>query len=901
MSDSFADLWNSTAPAKPTQSQQPRTLGSISPAVAGQQRKPQNDVFSMLAATGSANSSRPITPSYSPQPVQKTTSLGTPTPANAGLKQVQKSVSGGGDAFGDLLGGTISSSTNTANMTIAERAALAAARKQDQHKSQATAPHSSAWAGLDALGASSSFGTSSNAKSSSAQADDDDWTSTFNRPAASSSSSVNVKITEPVEDDWGLEDFASKPASVKSPSPQPSSKTGSLWELDEFASPAAPGTVRTSPGARNGRSSTPGSFDFGDREDGLLNDASGDEDDILGDLGKPVQPKPSRADRAPVERVTQSPQPPVRSRAVSPPPHVLGQIVEMGFSIQQARVALAATDTGLDVEAALETLLSNGAAGSSTPPPEPPTRERERPRERPRERRDEDPALLGQRIPGRRDRQRDPLSREDSGLAERNMQDQADKLLAQASEIGLSMFNRANALWKQGREKVQQAYEERAASSGSTPSGSRGPKDSRPKWMQDGAGEEADEGWGDHSGGFRDDDDAPAPARHEQRRKPTDPKAAPAQRPREEAPARVKTGDLLSEDAPSVYVSPFRRKVPPRTQSSTPAEPVQRQAPPRPPSPLPVVQRKTVSASSSEIATSAKHKAAGTEMFKLGRYAEAETSYSYAIAALPETHLLLVPLYNNRALTRIKTGDQNGAIEDCTTALKIIGPGYHPAREAKVTIENEGAGVDLADAYIKALRRRAEAYEGKEKWDDARKDWEAIAAAEWAGKARNEAAQAAGRCRRMLNTKPDAPAPAAAPPKPKPQAKPRPAKRVPTPPSEALNRVREANEAAEAEDQERHALKDAIDARLTAWKGGKETNIRALIASLDTVLWPELGWQKVGMHELVTPAQVKIRYTKAIAKLHPDKLTPRNTTLEQRMIANGVFGSLNDAWNAFKQ
>ena len=132
--------------------------------------------------------------------------------------------------------------------------------------------------------------------------------------------------------------------------------------------------------------------------------------------------------------------------------------------------------------------------------------------------------------------------------------------------------------------------------------------------------------------------------------------------------------------------------------------------------------------------------------------------------------------------------------------------------------------------------------------------------------------------------------------------------------------------AAEAEDQERHALKDAVDARLIAWKGGKEANLRALIASLDAVLWPELGWQKVGMHELVTPAQVKVRYTKAIAKLHPDKvrlflclglllcgmngrltslglglkLNVKNTTLEQRMIANGVFGTLNEAWNAFK-
>ena len=30
------------------------------------------------------------------------------------------------------------------------------------------------------------------------------------------------------------------------------------------------------------------------------------------------------------------------------------------------------------------------------------------------------------------------------------------------------------------------------------------------------------------------------------------------------------------------------------------------------------------------------------------------------------------------------------------------------------------------------------------------------------------------------------------------------------------------------------------------------------------------------------------------------QLNAKNTTLEQRMIANGVFGSLNEAWNAFK-
>ena len=93
--------------------------------------------------------------------------------------------------------------------------------------------------------------------------------------------------------------------------------------------------------------------------------------------------------------------------------------------------------------------------------------------------------------------------------------------------------------------------------------------------------------------------------------------------------------------------------------------------------------------------------------------------------------------------------------------------------------------------------------------------------------------------------------------------------------SEALEALRAATSAAEAEENERYELKDSVDARLTAWKGGKESNIRALIASLDSILWPELGWQKVGMHELVSNAQVKSRYTRAIARLHPDKVIYR--------------------------
>lgn len=558
----------------------------------------------------------------------------------------------------------------------------------------------------------------------------------------------------------------------------------------------------------------------------------------------------------------------------------------MGFSPQQARVALAATDTGLDVQAALETLLTNGAGSSSLrSSPQPQSRRGDHQLQRESEEADvQDAISTRQRIPQRRDRQREPPHRGNSAItpdSQRNIQDQANELLAQASTIGLSMFNRANALWKEGKEKVQRVYEERASVvAPSTSSAFKQANDTRPKWMQDGPEDDQPTRAEIHDTGssFRDEHDVvdiPIRRREEQTRAHRSATTKPVNEvvSLEPGSSKGRTGDLLVDDAPKVYVSPYRRKGPSRSQVSTQQESrsglLSASAPP------PLVQRKCVSASPSELASSAKHKSTGTEMFKLGRFAEAETAYTHSIAALPDSHLLLVPLYNNRALTRIKNGDYSGAIDDCTTALKIIGPGYHPSREAKVTKEDEGANVDLADAYVKALRRRAEAYEGKEKWQAAKDDWEAIIATEWAVKSRNEAIQAAGRCRRMVGmnageaTGQDTSSSAV---KPKPKPRPKPVTFRSVAPSEALKRVREANQAAEAEDQEKYACKDQVDARLMAWKSGKENNIRALIASLDTVLWPELGLQKVGMHELVTPSQVKIRYTKAIAKLHPDKV-----------------------------
>ncbi|KAF8166004.1 hypothetical protein B0H34DRAFT_794317 [Crassisporium funariophilum] len=81
---------------------------------------------------------------------------------------------------------------------------------------------------------------------------------------------------------------------------------------------------------------------------------------------------------------------------------------------------------------------------------------------------------------------------------------------------------------------------------------------------------------------------------------------------------------------------------------------------------------------------------------------------------------------------------------------------------------------------------------------------------------------------------------------------------------------------------------------------GKETNICALLSSLDQVLWPEVVGVKMGLHKLIMPAHVKKGYVRAIGRVHPDKLNASNSTVEQRMLANAVFGTLNEAWIAFQ-
>jgi len=328
MSDSFADLWSSSAPLPPKP--KPQTLAS-STAFSNQPQRSTNssksDLFSLLASSG-PNQQRYGSPNSAMRGTERRSNAGTPSPAPP-VSIASSSSRGGGDAFGDLFASSSSSAAaggSPASMTIAARMAMEAQQKSSADRSGSLLPqktnvpaHDSAWAKLDSLvAARDGFGGI--------------------QPPIQATTSRKVDL----DDDWGLGDFGSSTVpnttsskSIPQPQPRPgksSSKTTTVspWDPDEFATPS-PHLSRPSSQLKTDRQkdhfdSPDADFDFGNREDlppephtrgalldfdGVVDDDFGpreglldsfgndspvdgigrtrDDDDILGMLSKPVE------------------------------------------------------------------------------------------------------------------------------------------------------------------------------------------------------------------------------------------------------------------------------------------------------------------------------------------------------------------------------------------------------------------------------------------------------------------------------------------------------------------------------------------------------------------------------------------------------------------------------------
>jgi len=210
--------------------------------------------------------------------------------------------------------------------------------------------------------------------------------------------------------------------------------------------------------------------------------------------------------------------------------------------------------------------------------------------------------------------------------------------------------------------------------------------------------------------------------------------------------------------------------------------------------------------------------------------------------------------------------------------MTVIGPSKGDAEV--IDLQNGEPPKNMRDFFGKALLRKAEALEQMERWVDAAAVWgEAVEA----GHGGSTSIQGRNRCEKAANVNQPTPITNRRP-TPAPARRPTPAatkrssamadlSQSSQPSAEAVTRLRQANAAAEKADDEKFALADSVNAKITAWKGGKADNLRALLGSLDTVLWPEANWKKIGMAELVLPNKVKVQYMKGIGKVHPDKVS----------------------------
>ena len=352
-----------------------------------------------------------------------------------------------------------------------------------------------------------------------------------------------------------------------------------------------------------------------------------------------------------------------------------------------------------------------------------------------------------------------------------------------------------------------------------------------------------------------------SPAR---RKRPVAQSPAPAP-----APVPEPVVDLFDSPAPTnrptpkPSPSPMAPSLSSTTPSSTASLPTRPKAPPRS---IPPVSQEA-------LASTNRHRTKAAEAYKRGDYAAAHESFATALTMLPDKHPITIIIRSNRAMTALKVGEPKSAITDADAMLDLIGPSK--GENEQIDLGNTEPPKPMKDFFGKALMRKAEAQEQLERWADAAKTWKlAVETGHGGGQSiqgRNRCEKAAG----ISKPTPKPSTPARKPPAPtpkKPSALADLTGSAASRNSEAVNRLREANQAAERADDEKFELSESVDARLAAWKGGKQDNLRALLGSLDTVLWPEAGWKKVNMSELIMPNKVKINYMKGIGKVHPDKV-----------------------------
>jgi len=88
--------------------------------------------------------------------------------------------------------------------------------------------------------------------------------------------------------------------------------------------------------------------------------------------------------------------------------------------------------------------------------------------------------------------------------------------------------------------------------------------------------------------------------------------------------------------------------------------------------------------------------------------------------------------------------------------------------------------------------------------------------------------------------------------------------------------------------------------KIRRWIGiSQQNNIKTLLCTLHTVLWPGNDWKILGLADIETPGQVKTLYYQAVNKYHPDK--NQGKPQEQIYVADRIFNAISEAWKAYQK
>jgi hypothetical protein len=836
----------------------------------------------------------------SPVSGRSTTPLSTASsiPASNNPKPPSKPATPANDSFANLVsfGGTSGASNSNLSLLekqklLQEQKARQEAEKRNRFEAQYGGQNAQFWDSLDHVPKQPAAPRSATSTPAAAAAADDDFLAAFDASAP-----VDASTNFPVPSS------STTPAlSTKTSTPEATSALNLGDDDDDPFGlgqlPSKSTTARPPPVEHN------------------------DDDDFLGLLGKPVSELP-QPQKQPEPQVS-----PELSKSDDPRDRAIAELVDMGFPLEKAAQALESTESGVDVQAAVGWLLNQAhsesrqktRAKSGLPPEESQPRSK-RQNGAPSWMKDDDSQ-------GRRADSRLPASRDrDVGEMASKFGNQLFKTANTLWKTGSKKVQQAvhelNAEADPNRPRWMQEASLADEDNGRV---SQPPRASKPLERDEPQrpGNVTDEALLLESGSGRpasrkpkpadtrspqypgrlneihmeDRESRPQPPLREQR----EPRQQVQQQRRPQQPNRDVKSHLnrgaLEEQSAQAYVSPARRRRTPQPPKEEPAvdlfespKPVAptpssfgaaRPAPkPKSPAPLPsrpkTVARSVPNVSPSALASFHKDRENGNEAYKRGDYAAAHESFTRSLSHLPGNHPVTILALSNRAMTALKIGEPKVAVSDSESVLTFIGPSKGEGES--VELGNGQPAKPMRDFFGKAIMRKAEGLEHLEKWVEAAQVWRQAVESGHGGGA---SIQGRNRCEKAAGiSKPSTPAAGAsrsATPRSAPAAVKKATPRTTTPSNtaptgEAVSRLRAANEAADRADEEKLALTDSVDARLAAWKDGKQDNLRALLGSLDNVLWPEAGWKKVGLAELVLPNKVKIQYMKGIAKVHPDKV-----------------------------